>query len=362
MPRPPERPSIETRVAQFQAYYACKNTRPLFGFFVGSEYPLFRYEAARSLPSDRPLVPDDLDPVAYAADSDRLFDANEKNGDDFIWSASAFWGIPWVEAALGCEIWADHKSGSAFSKTPTGFEGPDSIPEFDQDAPWNRKIVSMLDALAEKSAGRWPIGTTRMRGIADLLAALYGNENFLFAMIEKPDEVEAACNRLTDFWIAMGKLQLERIPLFHGGVGSFCYNIWAPPGTVWHQEDVVAMLSPDLYESFIRPCDQRIIEAFDHCIMHQHPAGYLPVDKYLELGFTVLELHVDVGGPRPADLKDKYQSILASQPLLIWGKLSNEELDWIFDNLPPQGLAVMNIVDESDEARQLWKRYVGSKI
>ena len=160
----------------------------------------------------------------------------------------------------------------------------------------------------------------------------------------------------------MGKLQLEHIPLFHGGVGSFCYNIWAPPGTVWHQEDAVALLSPALYDRFIRPCAQRIIEAFDHCIMHQHPAGYLPVDKYVELGFTVLELHVDEGGPRAADLSNKYQLILARQPLLIWGRLRDEDIGWILNNLPPEGLAIMNIVEEYAEAQRLWERCVGNNI
>ena len=39
-------------------------------------------------------------------------------------------------------------------------------------------------------------------------------------------------------------MQIERIPDFHGGVGSFYYNAWAPKGTIWHQEDAAALLSP----------------------------------------------------------------------------------------------------------------------
>ena len=98
------------------------------------------------------------------------------------------------------------------------------------------KTVEFLVKMAERSKGRWPIGTTRMRGISDLLSSLYGGENFIYAMLEQPDELRCVCEKLTDFWIEYGKLQMENIPLFHNAVGSFYYNLWAPAGTIWHQE------------------------------------------------------------------------------------------------------------------------------
>jgi hypothetical protein len=104
------------------------NDRPLFGFYVRSEYRLFRYPATRSLPDDRPLTPDDFDVAPYLDDCDQLFAEHEACGGDFIWSASAYWGIPWLEAALGCPIIADHNTGSIRSETPAAFSGPESIP------------------------------------------------------------------------------------------------------------------------------------------------------------------------------------------------------------------------------------------
>ena len=122
---------IEERVARFRRFYQRANERPLLGFFVGSDYPLRRYRASEALPSDRPLAPEDFTVAPYLDDCDRLFDLHEACGGDFIWSASAFWGIPWLEAALGCPIFADHATGSIHAQRPPHFADPESLPAFD---------------------------------------------------------------------------------------------------------------------------------------------------------------------------------------------------------------------------------------
>ena len=349
---------IEERVELFKHYYKRANTRPLLGFFRGSEYPLHRYEAAKSLAENRPLAPDDFPIGLYLNDCYRLFAEHEECGGDFIWSATPFWGIPWLEAALGCPIFADHSSGSIHSVPPANFVGPDSLPKFDLKNPWVEKLVEFLAKMVERSHGRWPLATTRMRGISDLLSALYGGTEIVFAMLEQQDEISAVCEKLTDFWIEYGKVQLEHIPLFHGGVGSFYYYLWAPEGTVWHQEDAAALLSPKLYRQFIEPCDRRITETFSSSIMHQHSTGYVPLDAYLSMNFSALELHIDEGGPSAEELYDTHRKILAQKPLIIWGDIPEQDLDWIFQKLPAEGLAVITVVESAAHAQKIWARYL----
>src|SRR5512144_771854 len=150
---------IEQRVTRFRRFYQRTNQRPLLGFFVGSDYPLRRYHASDALPSDRPLALEDFAVGPYLDDCDRLFELHEACGGDFIWSASAFWGIPWLEAALGCPIHADHATGSITSRPPPAFDGPDTLPAFDPQSPWMRLAVEFLERMAQRSGGRWPIGT-----------------------------------------------------------------------------------------------------------------------------------------------------------------------------------------------------------
>ena len=130
---------IPERVERFRRFYARENDRPLLGFFAGSEYPLHRYRAAGRLPDTRPLAPHDFDVERYLGDCDDLFAQHEDCGGDFIWSASAFWGIPWLEAAIGCPIRADHTTGSMHAEPRLSFADPQDIPVFDPESPWMRK-------------------------------------------------------------------------------------------------------------------------------------------------------------------------------------------------------------------------------
>jgi hypothetical protein len=355
--------SINERVEQFKSFYLKENERPLFGFFYGSEFPVHRYKAAKSLPVTVYLHPDHFDVDAYMDDFDNLFELHEQCGGDFIWSASIYWGIPWVEAALGCPvILNNYLSGSIHAESLPGFKGPNDIPSFSMSNQWVRKAVEFLDRAAQRSNGRYPLATTRMRGISDLLSLLYGGENLIFAMLERPSEVTAVAEKLTDFWIQFGRMQINRIPDFHGGIGSFYYNVWAPKGTIWHQEDAAAILSPELYNDFIRKWDEQIVNAFEGCIMHQHSNGYFPYEFYLNMNFTALELHIDSGGPSAKSLQPVYSQIMEQKPLIIWGDIPDSDLNWIFSNLSSSGLAVITVVHDPAEAETLWKKYIDKSI
>ena len=351
------RKSIEARLELARWFLRRENRRPLFGFFKGSEYPLFRYPFSRSLPEGRPLLPGDFAVDAFAEDCEKLFEEHEACGGDLIYTACAFWGIPWLEAALGCPVFADLNTGTISSIPPDDFNS-DTLCDYTEYNPWMELMIAMLDTLAERSAGRFPLGTTRMRGIADLLSALYGPECFILRIFDNPDEIKRVSGNLTEFFIMCGKTQLRHIPGFHNGIGSFYYHLWMPPGTIWHQEDAAAMLSPELYAEFIEPCDRKIMNAFEQVAIHQHPVGYLPVDKYLDMGMNVFELHIDSGGPGARELYQTHLNILAHKPLLIWGNIPERDLDWIFAKLPPCGLAVNTVVESPRQAEILWRKYV----
>ncbi|NQT59866.1 MAG: hypothetical protein HQ557_12860 [Bacteroidetes bacterium] len=348
----------EQRVELFKQFYRKENYRPLLGFFKGSEYPVHRYSSMKNLPEYRPLVPEDFPLDAFIEDSEKLFNEHEACGGDFIWSASAFWGIPWLEAALGCPVYVNHSNGSLYSEPPPSFTGPDSVQPFNAHNPWVRLLKTYINHLDKKSSGRWPIGTTRMRGISDLLAALYGGTEAIYKMLENPEEIQKVCLKLTDFWLKLAQFQLDIIPDFYHGIGSFYYYTWAPKGTVWCQEDSTALLSPTLYSDFIERCIQKITDKLEGSIMHEHSTGYVPVGSYLSMNFHALELHIDEGGPSAEKLYNTYCRILAEKPLIIWGNISENDLSWIFSKLPPQGLAVITTVNSAEKAGQLWNKYI----
>lgn len=347
---------LDLRLERLTAWLERANDRPLIGFSLGSYYPLERYSRGVKSLRNGPVRPDDIVVGGYLEDSDRLYELHEQAGGDFIFSAAPFFGIPWVEAALGCGVVADHQAGSTRSVPPASFAEHPVIPQFSEKNPWVAKMLEFIPALSARSGGRYPVGVTLMRGVSDLLSALYGASDFVYRMTDEPDEVRDVVAALTEFWIAFGRSLLEHLPLFHGGTGSFLYNLWCPGKMIWLQEDAVALLSPALYEEFILPADQRIATAFEHTVMHLHPTRLIPTRQLAGSRLAAIELHIDHDGPRAAALEPHYRTVLDTKPLLIWGDVTEADLEFILTKLPHAGLAVNIAAGSVEEAERLWDR------
>ncbi len=338
---------LEERIENFALWFERRNEHPLLGFTLGSYYPLKRYHCGLN----GIIGPEDIVVTDYLDDTDRLYELHEQAGGDFIFSAAPFWGVPWLEAALGCGVVADQTTGSMRSLPPAG----PAVPEFSERNPWVAKMLEFIPALAARSRDRYPVGVTLMRGISDLLSALYGGENFVYRLCDAPDECEKIVERLTEFWIAFGRCLLDHLPLFHDGTGSFVYGVWCPGKLIWLQEDAAALLSPSLYQRFILPADHAIASAFDHSIMHLHPTRFIPARFLVDTDLSAIELHIDHDGPPAEALESYYQLILAKKPLYIWGDLTEADLEFVLNRLPHAGLALNVVVDSPKQANRIWQ-------
>lgn len=347
---------LDERLDRLSKWLRRANDRALVGFTLGSYYPLHRYpRGVADIPSG-PVRPEDIVVAKFLDDSDHLHEMHEQAGGDFVWSAAPFVGMPWVEAALGCGVVADHQTGSTRSTPPADFARNPAIPEFSESNPWVAKMLEFIPALTERSGGRYPVGVTLMRGISDLLSALYGGGEFILRMIDEPDEIHRVVEQLTAFWIAFGRCLLSRLPEFHGGTGSFLYGLWCPGKTIWLQEDAAALLSPALYEEFIHQADLEIARSFQNSVIHLHPTRFIPTRHLVESELGAIELHIDFDGPRAEALAEHYHLILEKKPLLIWGDLTEADLEFVMRRLPHRGLAVNLVAASVEDARRLWER------
>ena len=238
---------------------------------------------------------------------------------------------------------------------PPSFTAKPAVPEFSPDDPWVAKMLEFIPALSDVSAGRYPVGVTLMRGVSDLLSALYGGDAFVLRMIDAPEEVRGVAERLALFWISFGHYLLDRLPLFHGGTGSMMYSLWCPGKTIWFQEDAAALLSPSLYSEFIYTADRAIAGAFEHTVVHLHPTRFIPTQQLIASDVSVIELHIDRDGPRAEALEKHYLAILGEKPLLVWGDGTGADLGSLLTRLPHRGLAVNVVVNRVDEAHAIWE-------
>ena len=346
---------LDERLQRMAAWLRRENDRPLIGFTLGSYYPLRRYPQAAARLPEGPVTPADICVEDYLADTEHLYSLHEAAGGDMLFSAAPFLGLPWLEASLGCGVIADHSTGSTRSTPPPGFAACRRVPDFDPSNPWVRKLIEFIPALERQAAGRYPVGVTLMRGISDLLSALYGGD-FALRLLDDPDQAADIIDGLTRYWIAFGRHLLAHLPRFHGGTGAFSYCLWLPGEQIWLQEDAVALMSPRLYERFIYPADCRIGEAFEHTVIHLHPTRYIPSRLLAASPISALELHIDHDGPRAAALLDHYQTMLAAKPLFVWGDISDGDLECLLTRLPHRGLAINVVVPDVAAAQRVWTR------
>jgi hypothetical protein len=262
-----------------------------------------------------------------------------------------------MEALAGCRVVADHATGSSRSQSPPGFTGERDIPQFDRRHPWAQKALEFLEHLAALSRGRFPLATTLMRGISDLLAALYGSPEFLYFLMDQPQEMKRVVELLARLWKDFARFQLQAIPDFFGGTGSFYYGVWLPGRGVWLQEDASALMSPRLFADFIAPAIHEIAGAFDISVIHLHPGSYIPVEHLVETPLSAIELHIDFGGPRAEELFPFYRRIQQRKPLIIWGDLVPEDLDFISRKLDRRALALLPVVESQQQAEEIWGRF-----
>ncbi len=352
-----QRISILERIERHKMFYTMSNSKgPLLGFFMDTYYPLKRYCTAGHLPAGL-YKAEDLNVEMFIDQYERLYSLYEDYCGEFIWSGAAFWGVPWMEAMAGCRVFSDYETGSSRSLPPVCFRTAEDIQEFSGDNPWVQKAQEFLTFLNRQSNGRFPLAPTLMRGFSDILAALFGSPQFIYRMMDAPQEVHRVLEKLTTIWIGFAEAQLKVIPQFHGGVGSFYYNLWMPGKGVWLQEDSAAMLSPALFERFIYPYLCRLIDHFDSTIIHLHPADFMPLDQLINTNLSAIELHIDVGGPRAEDLYPHYKKILSRKPLIIWGDMTREDIDFIHRKLNREALALLPVVHSKEQAEAIWTKF-----
>lgn len=250
--------------------------------------------------------------------------------------------IPWMEAILGCPIWADMGSGSLWSQPLLRDPHDYAQVTLRPDNPWLAKLLELTRLLAERQDGTYLTTLTLMRGPIDLARAVLGDESMCLSIHDAPEAMRSLLDVATDAFIEVTRRQLEIIPRFHGGYCSQ-FGIWAPGTVVRTQCDISALLSPRTYAELVVPFEEKACRPFEYSIIHLH-SGYLhTVDALLAVEHPqAIQISLDTGSTRVtvADVVAIAQRILPRKPLLIEGLMTAEELDYVLATLPPEGLYI----------------------
>jgi hypothetical protein len=327
--------------------------RPLLGLWFGGYYPAEQFPQGTGGWADgQALRPEDVSFAPFAADYERLYDLHRAADDDFFYVASAYWGIPWLEAILGCRVIAGASSCRA---EPSG----------DRDAGGERWLDTLLRftrELVKYADGRFPVCAPLLRGPGDCASALLGAMRFATDCIDDPDNTRDLIERCARVRSAVLERMRDVVPTWRGtyAAGGYPSKVWSRRTVGYCQEDSAAVISPALFRRLLLPAHRSIAGATEVSFIHLHSACLYPVDMLLEGGaYTVIEVNIDHAGTGPplSAVMPVFRRIQAAgYPLVLWGHFDQGDWDLVHRDISPVGLSLQLIIGSADDLRVAMSR------
>jgi hypothetical protein len=329
---------LRKALCRHEAFWHCEGAE---NALVGlSRYAYFPLEDFDLGVDNGLLLPDMLDLDSLIPQYERLFTEGGLYMGDLLWAASPLWGLPWLEAIIGCRIEVSKNDGTIWAGQVTS--DISAVPEvrLNQENPWFLKLLEFTHLLANYSQNRFPLSTPLLRGPVDMLAALVGTENLALAAYDIPEKVQQLAYQCAEVYIAVAKAQLGIMPPFFGGY-SQQQHLWAPGSTIMTQQDAALFFTPKNYCDLFLAADRMILGNFDYTIMHLHSTALHLLDDLLALDeLTCLQIVIDPTGPSVEELLPIFKKIQACKALVVFGDLDTQEVDFILNKLSPRGLCV----------------------
>lgn len=238
---------------------------------------------------------------------------------------------------------------------PPILDEPDSSRMQFDEAPFLRH-KALTKRMVELSNGLYFTAMNDNCGIIDALAELRGTQNLLFDMIENPEFVHEARDKITDVW---KKTQTEFFELIkENNLGGSCHawmHVWTPERHLQLQCDYSCMISPAMFEEFVLPELEATSSAFEHASYHLDGIEQL---RHLDLILSVKGIdniqwtHV-AGQPKTSVNIEALQKIQkAGKGLILFPHL--DEVEFLLKNLSHQGLQlVIGGVKDREEAADI---------
>ena len=222
---------------------------------------------------------------------------------------------------------------------------------------WYQKAIEITRRTVALARQHHFVGHFALDGITDIMAGLYGTENFLVDLIAKPREVARAMERAKQIWIALFDEVTAMIAQSGNPGGIGWAGIWAPGTTFPLQEDFSYMISDAMYRQFCLPHLLDQMDAMECPFYHLDGTGALcHLDTLLAIEkLKVIQWVPGAGKERLNQWYDVIRHILeAGKSVQVYGKA--DEVDDLVKNVGARGL-LMTVDATEEQAQRLMERY-----
>ena len=330
------------KFARYRAFWNREETdRPLIGTTIN---PMPSIRAVRG---EGILAPDDLDIQENLRELDEEWEQWREASGDVVWAASPLWAFHWMTAMAGCP---NERRGDVVWILP-GLDDWSQLPNirFDRANPWFRRLMEFIHALAEHSAGRYPVAAPSLGGCADLLMHLRGPEHLAADLYDSPEMVTALGERCVSLCANVIEAVYAAVPQCMGGYAGTIRFFWAPGQIIEMAEDLSIMMSPSAHRRFVAPIHRALGSRFPCNIVHIHSANLHTVPNVLDIEeVTAIEITPDFGADMLPHIPLMAQ-ILERKPLIVHGVMTVDAMKKMVRSLPARGLCLFCRCDSAEE-------------
>lgn len=224
--------------------------------------------------------------------------------------------------------------------------------EFDADAKVYSHIRDLTSKTVELAGSHHHVAMFALEGMTDLMAALYGLENFLMDIITQPDVVKKAFEHLKNIWFKAFEDMSALIGQSGNPGGIGWLGVWAPGTTFPLQEDVAYNISPDMFAEFCIPVIREQVELMGSPFFHLDGVGMIGhLDSLLEIEkLKVIQWQPGAG---KEDLSQWYELLgkilKAGKSVQVYAR--SDDIEPLISNLGSRGVLAI-ITDATDEKMQ----------
>jgi len=318
------------------------------------------YAPRADAPDDPPPVPP-ADPVAKWTDIDYISRANQHRHSHSFYGGEAFpvWhgGYPGhtsIPVFLGCPCTLGPDTGW-WEPILTDPQPDVRSLKLNKSSPNWQFTMKLLKTAAEQSKGKSIPTIGAFGGSGDTLAAMRGNLQLLYDLMDRPDWVRDADDYLMDVWF-------EVYDTFHSIIreaaqGSTCwFELWSPGKFYASQNDFSYMISPRAFRDVFLPVIKRQTEFLDHSVYHvDGVAAFAHVQALCELPrLGALQILPGAGKPSPLHYMDVLKQVQAAGKSLHIS-IGPGEVETALRELSARGLFIATWCASEEEARKLLK-------
>lgn len=181
--------------------------------------------------------------------------------------------------------------------------------------PENRWLVKHLEIFkeAQKRAGNdYLVSIPDLVENIDILSAMRGPQNFCFDLVDEPQAVHRALEKLDELYFQYYDLFYNIVKDKEGSASYTAFAVWGPGRVAKVQCDFSAMMSPDMYREFVVPSLQKQCAKLDYSVYHldgpgavQHVDALMEIPRLNALQWTAGSGQPDAGSTKWYPIYDK---------------------------------------------------------